>query len=136
MLYCDAITDAMTKGLGQQTYCVKYNIITSAMDVALLYILLPTLGMKGYFFSFLVTHLLNFSLSLRRLAKISGVKIPFSTPVLTVSAAAAAVLGAGFLHSPWGRTAAFGGLFFSLLTLFGVLSRADLLWLKGLIKKK
>ena len=136
MLYCDAITDAMTKGLGQQKVCVRYNILTASMDVAFLFVLLPRYGMGGYFFSFLVTHLLNFSLSLRRLAKISGVKIPFSTPVLTVSAAAAAVLGAGFLHSPWGRTAAFGGLFFSLLTLFGVLSRADLLWLKGLIKKK
>ena len=136
MLYCDAITDAMTKGLGQQKVCVRYNILTASMDVAFLFVLLPRYGMGGYFFSFFVTHLLNFSLSLRRLAKISGVKIPFSTPVLTVSAAAAAVLGAGFLHSPWGRTAAFGGLFFSLLTLFGVLSRADLLWLKGLIKKK
>ena len=136
MLYCDAITDAMTKGLGQQKVCVRYNILTASMDVAFLFVLLPRYGMGGYFFSFLVTHLLNFSLSLRRLAKISGVRIPFSTPVLTVSAAAAAVLGAGFLHSPWGRTAAFGGLFFSLLTLFGVLSRADLLWLKGLIKKK
>ena len=31
---------------------------------------------------------------------------------------------------------AFAGLFFSLLTLFGVLSRADLFWLKGLVKKK
>ncbi|MBQ9843996.1 MAG: polysaccharide biosynthesis C-terminal domain-containing protein [Oscillospiraceae bacterium] len=136
MLYCDAITDAMTKGLGQQKVCVRYNILTASMDVAFLFVLLPRYGMGGYFFSFLVTHLLNFGLSLRRLSKISGVKIPFSTPVLTVSAAAAAVLGAGFLHSPWGRTAAFGGLFFSLLTLFGVLSRADLLWLKGLIKKK
>ena len=136
MLYCDAITDAMTKGLGQQKVCVRYNILTASMDVAFLFVLLPRYGMGGYFFSFFVTHLLNFGLSLGRLAKISGVKIPFSTPVLTVSAAAAAVLGAGFLHSPWGRTAAFGGLFFSLLTLFGVLSRADLLWLKGLIKKK
>ena len=28
-LYCDAITDAMTKGLGQQKICVRYNIFTS-----------------------------------------------------------------------------------------------------------
>lgn len=33
MLYCDAITDAMTKGLGQQKVCVRYNIITNSMDV-------------------------------------------------------------------------------------------------------
>ena len=67
MLYCDALIDAMTKGLGQQTYCVRYNIITSALDLLLLYILLPRYGMYGYFLSFFATHLLNFALSIRRL---------------------------------------------------------------------
>ncbi len=70
MLYCDAITDAMTKGLGQQTVNVRNNIITSLLDVALLYWLLPILGIQGYFISFLITHLLNFLLSLSRLLKI------------------------------------------------------------------
>lgn len=65
MLYCDALIDAMTKGLGQQTYCVRYNIITSALDLLLLYILLPRYGMYGYFLSFFATHLLNFALSIR-----------------------------------------------------------------------
>lgn len=136
MLYCDAITDAMTKGLGQQRACVRYNILTSAMDVALLFLLLPRYGMGGYFFSFLVTHLLNFGLSLRRLLKISGVAVPFSGPALTLAAAGLGVLGSGFMHSPWSRIAAFAGLFGSLLTLFGVVSRADLLWVKGLLGKK
>ena len=72
MLYCDAITDAMTKGLGQQKICVRYNILTSALDAIFLYLLLPKYGMQGYFFSFLVTHLLNFLLSLGRLLKITG----------------------------------------------------------------
>ena len=71
MLYCDAITDAMTKGLGQQTINVRNNIITSLLDVALLFWLLPILGMQGYFISFLVTHMLNFLLSLGRLMKIT-----------------------------------------------------------------
>ena len=44
MLYCDALTDAMTKGLGQQKACVRYNILTSAMDVVFLYLLLPRYG--------------------------------------------------------------------------------------------
>lgn len=72
MLYCDAITDAMTKGLGQQKINVRNNIITSLLDVALLYLLLPKYGMQGYFFSFLVTHMINFLLSLGRLLKITG----------------------------------------------------------------
>ena len=136
MLYCDAITDTMTNGLGQQKACVRYNILTSGMDVALLFLLLPRYGMTGYFFSFFVTHLLNFGLSLRRLLKISRVTIPFYIPALTLSAAGLGVLGGSLMDSLWSRTAAFAGLFFSLLTLFGILSKADLLWLRGLVKKK
>ena len=83
MLYCDAITDAMTKGLGQQKMCVRYNILTSALDVIFLYVLLPKYGMMGYFASFFVTHLINFILSLRQLLKITGEALPFHVPALT-----------------------------------------------------
>lgn len=136
MLYCDAITDAMTKGLGQQKACVRYNILTSSMDVALLYILLPTFGMDGYWFSFFITHLLNFILSLRRLLKIAGDCIAFHVPAFTAAGTLAAVFGAGQLSSLPLRIFSFLGLFFSLLTLFGIVSREDLSWLKGLILRK
>ncbi len=136
MLYCDAITDSMTKGLGQQKACVRYNILTSSMDVALLFVLLPRFGMDGYYVSFLVTHLINFILSLRRLLKIARLSIPFYIPALCCSAALAAVLGSAFVGSPAGRIAAFLGLFGSLLVLFRVVGMADIAWLKGLIKKK
>ncbi len=134
MLYCDAITDAMTKGLGQQTACVRYNIMTSAMDVVFLYLLLPRYGMEGYFFSFLVTHLINFILSLRRLVKISGCTVRFHTPLLALLAAAAAVFGASFLSVPAVQAVAFGVIFLCLLFLCRVLRREDITWLKGLVK--
>ena len=136
MLYCDAITDAMTKGLGQQKICVRYNILTSAMDVALLYLLLPEYGMWGYFFSFTVTHLLNFILSLRQLLKITGESIPFSVPAFGVSAALAAALGAGFFSVPAVQVIGYLGLLGSLLCLFGVTGMEDILWIRGLIRKK
>lgn len=135
MLYCDAITDAMIKGLGQQTASVRYNIFTSAMDVALLFILLPKFGMGGYFFSFLVTHLINFLLSIRRLVKISHIKLPFHTIVLSLCACIAAVYPARALPPVLGSVA-FILLFASLLVLFRILSRKDILWLTGLLKRK
>ena len=45
MLYCDAIIDAMNKGLGQQKVSVRYNILTATLDVLLLFLLLPQYGM-------------------------------------------------------------------------------------------
>ena len=133
MLYCDAITDAMTKGLGQQKVCVRYNILTSTLDVVFLYILLPNYGMMGYFASFLVTHLLNFILSLRRLLKITGQTLPFHIPALTAAAAMAAIWGAAHLASPFSRVLAYTALLGSLLYLLRVISREDAAWVKGLL---
>lgn len=134
MLYCDAVTDAMTKGLGQQKACVRYNIITSTLDVALLFLLLPRYGMHGYFFSFLVTHILNFALSLRRLLKISGAQISPGMPVLTLIATAGAIWICSHLHVGLLSCGAYVIVIGCLLFLLRVLKKEDILWLKGIIK--
>lgn len=136
MLYCDAITDAMTKGLGQQKTAVRYNILTAVLDLAGLFMLLPRYGMTGYFISFFISHLVNFILSLNLLMRTANIRLSFSTASLTLSAALAAGLGANFIYHPGLRMIAFLGLFSSLLTLFGVVSTEDLHWLRGLISRK
>ena len=136
MLYCDAITDAMIKGLGQQTASVRYNILTSSMDVLFLFLLLPKYGIEGYYFSFLVTHMINFALSVRRLFKITGKLMNLLTPILVVVATATAILLAGFVTAPVLRGVAYVLLFGSLLYLFRVVSREDVVWLFGLLCKK
>ena len=136
MLYCDALTDAMTKGLGQQTACVRYNILTSFLDVVFLYLLLPEYGMGGYFFSFFLTHLINFLLSLRRLLKISRVSIPFFVPVLSLSSAMAAVLGASRITGTAGQCIGYCALLGSLLYLCRIIGQEDYHWLKGLVAAK
>ena len=136
MLYCDIVTDAMIKGLGQQKASVRYNILTSSMDVAFLYILLPNYGIIGYYFSFLVTHLINFILSIRRLLKITGETIQFHIPALTIASALAAVWAARYLPAPLPRSIAFIIILFCLLYLLKVLDQEDFCWLKGLIYGK
>ena len=136
MLYCDALTDAMIKGLGQQTASVRYNILTSAMDVLFLYLLLPRYGMMGYFLSFLVTHLINFLLSLKRLFKISGVAIPFHVPAFSLAAAMAAILGASWISGSTGQCIAYCGILGSLLYLCRIIGHTDIQWLLGLLKAK
>lgn len=135
MLYCDSMVDAMNKGLGQQKVCVRFNILTAAMDVALLFLLLPHYGMEGYFISFLVTHLVNFVLSVVLLLKTAKIRIPFHIPALTCAAALASALGASIMVGIPGKLLAFLGMLGSLLTLFGVVSKEDARWLKGLLAK-
>lgn len=136
MLYCDAITDAMIKGLGQQTACVRYNILTSGLDVLFLFLLLPRYGMEGYFASFLVTHLLNFALSLRRLLKIAGKLLSPVIVLLTALTTALSIFFASIWKMPILQCCTYILLLGSLWTLFGVISREDVSWLKGLIRKK
>ena len=136
MLYCDAITDAMTKGLGQQKICVRYNILTSFLDVVFLYILLPRYGMEGYFASFLVTHVLNFGLSLNRLMKITGIRIPVRVPACSAVAMLIAAWPVSHLRGAAARSAAYLLVLGSLLFLLGVLKRRDVIWVKGLLRKK
>ncbi len=135
MLYCDAITDAMTKGLGQQKACVRYNILSNALDVVFLFVLLPRYGMMGYFSSFFLTHLLNFILSLRRLLKITGEALPFHIPALTLAAAMAAAWGASSLGSPLPRAGAYLALLGSLLYLLRVTGKEDVRWLAGMLRR-
>ena len=136
MLYCDAITDAMIKGLGQQTASVRYNILTSALDVAFLYILLPKFGMMGYFLSFLVTHLINFLLSIRRLLHITKQKLPLHIPLFSLGTAFSAIWAAGHLQNTFLLLPAYPTLLFCGLYLLGILQKEDIRWIRGLIRKK
>ena len=136
MLYCDALTDAMTKGLGQQTACVRYNILTSAMDVVFLYFLLPKYGMEGYFLSFFITHLINFLLSFRRLLTIAEIKIPFYIPAFSLAAAMMAVMGAAKINGHAGQCLAYTGILGSLLYLCRIIGQEDFQWIFGLMGAK
>lgn len=136
MLYCDGITDAMIKGLGQQKASVRYNILTNTMDVAFLYYLLPKYGILGYFISFLVTHIINFCLSLRRLLRITSQKIPYHIPILTLAAAGLSLWICHFAKGAVFQSAAYVATLLCLLFLMRILSREDIRWIKGLIYKK
>lgn len=136
MLYCDCITDAMTKGLGEQKANVRYNIITSTMDVIFLFLLLPKYGMMGYFFSFLVTHLINFALSLRRLLKIVGNVISPTIPVFAGIGTAGAIFIASHVRQSAIRGISYVVVFLCLMNLLRVVGKEDLAWIKGLVAKK
>ena len=91
--------------------------------------------MEGFFVSFLVTHGLNFSLSLGRLLKITHESIPFYIPALSVSAMFFSIFASSFLQASALRAAAYLALLASLMFLLKVLNREDVVWVKGLIRK-
>ena len=138
MLYCDAVIDAINKGLGQQKICVVFNILTSAMDLAGLFFLLPIMGMKGYFISFLITHAVNAMLSFALLVKVTGFRIRLMIPFGTIISFFGAIWAAEFWPDLMTCVAVFLLICFFSLYLSGVLYREDLQWLLQLtgIRKK
>ena len=136
MLYCDLLTDAMIKGLGQQKICVRYNILTSILDVIFLYLLLPRYGLTGYFTSFLITHLINFILSLRRLLMITGEHISFLRGIGALMAMVFSLWPCGYVSAPVPRSLCYVLILGSLLFLLQILSKEDIRWIAGLIRKK
>ncbi|MBQ6798515.1 MAG: polysaccharide biosynthesis C-terminal domain-containing protein [Oscillospiraceae bacterium] len=144
ILYPDAIVDGMHKGLGQQLYCVRYNTLTSFLDVLFLFLLLPRYGIGGFLFSFTVTHLLNFWLSLRRLVRVTEYRLQLLfVPKVLLPAVFAAIPVRFLLRSgaaaPW-PTVLLGCcyllLYAALLPLFSVLSKEDRRWLNTLFFRK
>ena len=115
-----------------QTYCVRYKMVTNSLDGCLLFILLPQFGLKGCFASFLITHLLIFLLSLRRLVIVSGIKVNLLSPVLSAAAAIVSVLGAMSFTGWLRQSIAFFGLFLSVCYLLGVIHPGDIQWLHSL----
>ena len=134
ILYMDAIVDAMCKGLGQQSASARYNLVTSLLDVIILWWSLPRFGLGGYYFSFAATHLLNFALSLRRLIWTSGATLSV-WPAVRAAGAAIAAVGISQMLPSWSTPfggAAFAGYYSLLLgcfwAAFHVVSGDDLLW--------
>ena len=92
--------------------------------------------MAGYYCSFLVTHGINFILSLRRLIRTSGCHLSLLRPVLAVGAMSLAVAAGGCFRTAAVSAGAYILTLIAMLTLLRVVGREDLRWLRGLVKQK
>ena len=146
VMYLDSVTDGMLRGLGQQVYSMRINILDSALCVILIYILLPLWAVKGYIFILFFSECFNFSLSFLRLHRIASVPVRLSVIGKVLFSAVGAVNAAVFLLRAAGLAlkAAPGSILlhvflslvlFPLLALiFRCVDESDLKWFKMLFK--
>lgn len=76
LMYLDNAVDAMLKGLGEQLYTMRVNIIDALMSVILVVTLLPAMGIKGYVVVIFMMELFNTTLSIIKLLSITKIKTP------------------------------------------------------------
>ena len=75
VMYLDTVTDGLLKGLDQQVYSMRYNIIDSLLCVIMVYYLLPKYSVKGYIFILYASEIINFFLSFNRLISVCDIKV-------------------------------------------------------------
>lgn len=75
VMYLDGAVDSMLKGLNEQLFSMRVNIIDSLISVFLVYFLLPPLGIKGYIIIIFICELINASLSISRLISVTNVGV-------------------------------------------------------------
>lgn len=75
VMYLDTAVDGMLKGLNEQVSSMRYNIIDAACSVALVWLLLPKLGITGYIITIFFTELLNAALSANRLISVTQFRV-------------------------------------------------------------
>ena len=142
MLYMDAMVDGMLKGFGEQTACVRYNTVTSLLDVALLYSFLPRFGLAAYVLTFYLTHGINFWLSIRRLMRVTGYRMDRKF-LPRAAFCALGGLGAcccipdnGLLPAMILRAGLYGSVFFLFLEFTDTVPACDRRWLRRSLKMR
>lgn len=149
VMYLDGAVDSILKGLGEQLYCMRVNIIDSLLSVLFAWILLPIWGLQGYIVSVYICELLNAALSIARLIKVGGVRPSFFRmlllPLLSVFGATASVrvlfgmaniVIANAVCHLIVHAALSVVLYLLLLLATGCLNREDLRWLRGLLHRR
>ncbi len=79
IMYLDHVADSMLKGIGEHVYSMWVNISDSLLSIALVWFLIPSLGISGYAVAIVVMEGYNFILSAARLYS----KIKFRIRILT-----------------------------------------------------
>ncbi len=88
VMYLDTAVDSMLKGINEQLANVRYNVFDSALSLVLVAVLLPKFGIGGYLAVIFISEVFNTTLSLRRLLKVTGLRINLVWWVLIPAACA------------------------------------------------
>lgn len=72
IMYLDTAVDCMLKGIDEQVAVMRFNVYDALISLAMVWVLLPIMGIKGYIIMVCVSEVFNFALSFHHLAKTTG----------------------------------------------------------------
>jgi stage V sporulation protein B len=145
LLYLDLLFDMILKGLGKQVYSLKNDLYGSAVDIFLLWILLPRFGVGGYLIATFASAALKFCLSIRGVASSARLELgvwDLGKILLCMIGASIVTFAAWNLFSFTREVSLHPVLrccitllnFWGLLRLTSCISKEDVVWLRSLTK--
>ena len=100
IMYLDTTVDNMLKGLGEHIYTMAINITDTLCSLAMVWILIPKMGIYGYITLIIVSEIFNSSASIWRLTRVTRMQFQpvkwFILPVVSIVLSTALV---GFLRA-------------------------------------
>ena len=144
IMYLDTATDALLKGLGEQVYSMRVNILDALVSVLCVAVLVPQTGIMGYLLTIYITEILNAALSVTRLLRVSGFSPRFAElllrPLLCAVGGVCAlrlVLNVLPFAAPLPILVLLAVFFYVLfLTLTGSFGKSERKWLRNFITSK
>lgn len=88
IMYLDTTVDNMLKGLGEHIYTMAINITDTLCSLAMVWILIPKMGIYGYITLIIVSEIFNSSASVWKLIKVTKMHFKvikwFAMPVISI----------------------------------------------------
>lgn len=97
VMYMDAVTDGMLRGLGEQFYSMCVNLADAVLSLAAVRFIVPIFAVRGYLALIFFSELFNFLLSFGRLVKKTGLTFSPGGLLFPPLCAAGAVGSSSFL---------------------------------------
>ncbi len=147
LMYLDFVVDSLLTGLGEQMRTLRINTVDYAIRITLILLLIPRLGFVAYVVVVYVSTLFNAVLSIRRLLIASGCRVRYPEWVLgPLLCAAIAGVAASLLQKlllpgmdiagALLKAGLMTGLYFALLRVTRCLTREDVAWVIGIVRRK
>lgn len=144
----EMVTVSILQGLGEQVSSLRYSVTDSVLRIALVYVLIPYSGAKGFMLMVMISNLYTPLLNLYRLLKVTHIRLKLGDWVLKPGLAALvtgqmARLAYNYLLSPhmgmWQATIAgvalAVALFCVILFALGIVSPRDFKWIFSRLRR-
>lgn len=136
IMYLDTTVDNMLKGLGEHVYTMAINITDTLCSLAMVWILIPKMGIYGYITLIIVSEIFNSSASIYKLVKVTKMRFRifkwFILPVISIILSTQLV-GAIRIIAPLSTLPAIlltVALYFILLRLTRAVGKEEIKWVK------